>query len=98
MGERRITLEQVRHVAHLARLELTDEQLETYREQLDTILGYMEELDAIDVSGVEPTHHAVPMDAPLREDRVAPSLSREEALEGAPQTADGGFVVPRVLE
>lgn len=98
MADRRITLDQVRHVAHLARLELSEEALHTYREQLDAILGYMEELDALDVSGVEPTHHAVPMDAPLREDRVEPSLSREEALEGAPLAEDGGFAVPRVME
>jgi len=98
MGERRITLEQVRHVAGLARLELGEEELSAHQRQLDAILGYMEELDAIDVEGVEPTHHAVPLNAPLREDRVEPSLSQEEALEGAPLAEDGGFAVPRVVE
>lgn len=98
MGERRITLEQVRHVAHLARLELTEEELSAHRAQLDDILGYMEELDSLDVSGVEPTYHAVPMDAPLREDRVEASLPHDEALACAPSVEDDGFAVPRVLE
>ena len=98
MGERRITLEQVRHVARLARLELGEAELNAHRSHLDAILGYMEELDGVDVEGVEPTHHAVPLDAPLREDRVEPSLSRDEALEGAPLAEDGGFAVPRVME
>lgn len=85
-------------MAGLARLELSDEELETYRAQLDAVLGYMEELDAIDVTDVEPTHHAVDLVTPLREDEVAPPLPRDEVLAQAPRAEDGGFAVPRVVE
>lgn len=97
MGEPKITLEQVCHVADLARLALPESELETMRSQLASILDYMAELDAIDVEGVEPSYHAVALAAPLRPDVVQPSLPREESLAAAPQTAAGGFAVPRVM-
>lgn len=98
MVRRRITLDQVRHVAALARLELGEGELERYAGQLDSILEYMAELDAVDVSDVPPTHLAIASEAPMREDRVEPSLRREEVLSQAPQAEDGGFAVPRVVE
>ncbi len=94
----RISVEEVRHVARLARIEIAEGELEGYRAQLDAILGYMAELDRIDVAGVEPTYHAVAIRAPLRDDRVRPSLPRDEVLAAAPQVEDGGFAVPRVLD
>jgi aspartyl-tRNA(Asn)/glutamyl-tRNA(Gln) amidotransferase subunit C len=98
MAEPKLTLDEVRRVARLARLALTDAEAETMRAQLEHILGYMAELDAVDVSAVEPTYHAIPLDAPLRPDVVRPGLPREEALAAAPATEAGGFAVPKVLE
>jgi aspartyl-tRNA(Asn)/glutamyl-tRNA(Gln) amidotransferase subunit C len=98
MAEPKLTLDEVRRVARLARLALTDTEAETMRAQLEQILGYMAELDAVDVSAVEPTYHAIPLDAPLRPDVVRPGLPREEALAAAPATEAGGFAVPKVLE
>jgi len=66
MADHKITLEQVLHVAKLARLTLSDEEALQMQAQLDAILGYMEGLDALDVSEVPPTFHSIPMHAPLR--------------------------------
>ncbi|MBF5043732.1 Asp-tRNA(Asn)/Glu-tRNA(Gln) amidotransferase subunit GatC [Aggregicoccus sp. 17bor-14] len=102
----RLTLEQVRHVARLARLALTPGEEEAYREQLSAILEAAEQLQGLDVSGVEPTSHAglaaslagaVPA-PPLREDAVRPSLPPEAALANAPERSGTRFCVPRVLE
>ncbi len=98
MSDPVITLEQVRHVAALARLELDDAEIETMRAQLDAVLGYMAELDELDVSDIEPTFYSIEMQAPLRPDEVKPSLEREEALRAAPAEKEGGFVVPKVIE
>jgi aspartyl-tRNA(Asn)/glutamyl-tRNA(Gln) amidotransferase subunit C len=98
MAEPKLTLEEVRKVARLARLALTDDEADTMRAQLEQILTYMAELDGVDVSGVEPTYHAIPMDAPLRPDVIRPGLPREEALAAAPASEAGGFAVPKVME
>jgi aspartyl-tRNA(Asn)/glutamyl-tRNA(Gln) amidotransferase subunit C len=98
MTEPKITPEEVRHVAHLARLSLDDDEVRAMSAELDAILRYMAELDAIDVASIEPTYHSVPMNAPLRRDRVERSLDREEVLDQAPATEAGGIAVPRVLE
>jgi aspartyl-tRNA(Asn)/glutamyl-tRNA(Gln) amidotransferase subunit C len=93
-----IALDEVKRVARLARLALPDDEAERMRAQLDAILGYVAEIDGLDVAGIEPTFHAVPMAAPLRPDVVAPSLPRSEVLAQAPKAEEGGFAVPRVLE
>jgi aspartyl-tRNA(Asn)/glutamyl-tRNA(Gln) amidotransferase subunit C len=93
-----LTPEQVRHVAQLAALELTDDEVAALCGELGSILGHMAALDAVDVSQVPPTFQSVAMAAPLREDRVAPSLSQSEALASAPESEHGGFAVPKVLE
>lgn len=93
----RITTEDVAHVARLARLELSSDELEGQRVQLARILDYMAELDAVDVSDVPPTFHTTVTEAPLRDDRVAPSLDRDAALANAPRVEEEGFAVPRVL-
>ncbi len=98
MSEPKISLEEVKRVAKLARLALSDEDARTMQAQMDAILGYMAELDALDVSNVTPTFHAVPMNAPLRADVVARSLPIDEALAAAPEAEAGGFAVPKVLE
>lgn len=98
MSSQKISSDEVRRVARLARLALADADAEKMREQLDSILGYVAQLDALDVSAVEPTLHAVPMASPLRADEVQPSLSRTEVLAAAPASDAGGFSVPRVME
>jgi len=92
----RISIDQVRHVARLAMLELTDAEAEAYRGQLDRILEHIAELDGVDVTDVPPTFHPAAGACPLREDRVEPSLDRDEALRGAPRVEADGFAVPRV--
>jgi len=93
-----ISPEDVRHVARLARLALTDEELERMREQLDAILAYIDKLRELDVEGVEPTSHAVPLVNVMRDDEITPSLSQDAALANAPDRAGEFFRVPRIIE
>jgi len=93
-----ISPEDVRHVARLARLALTDEELERMREQLDAILAYIDKLRELDVEGVEPTSHAVPLVNVMRDDEITPSLSQDAALANAPDRAGELFRVPRIIE
>jgi aspartyl-tRNA(Asn)/glutamyl-tRNA(Gln) amidotransferase subunit C len=93
-----ISREEVQHVARLARLHLTDEELERMRQQLDAILAYIDKLRELDVEGVEPTAHAVPLVNVMRPDELRPSLSQEAALANAPDRADEFFRVPRIIE
>jgi aspartyl-tRNA(Asn)/glutamyl-tRNA(Gln) amidotransferase subunit C len=88
----------VEHVARLARLALTDAELEKMREQLNRILAYIEKLNALDTQGVEPTSHAVPMVNVMRDDEERPCLPRDEALANAPDRAGEFFRVPRIIE
>ena len=91
---------QVRHVARLARLALSAEEEERLAEQLTSVLGYIERLDAVDVSGIEPLAFAGDEQAalPLRDDEPAPSLDREKVLEQAPEQDGQSFLVPRIIE
>jgi aspartyl-tRNA(Asn)/glutamyl-tRNA(Gln) amidotransferase subunit C len=89
-----IDRDQVLHVARLARLRLTDEELERMPAELSKILEHVERMDELDLEGVEPTSHVVELQNVLREDVPRPSLPRELALESAPEAADGGFRVP----
>jgi aspartyl-tRNA(Asn)/glutamyl-tRNA(Gln) amidotransferase subunit C len=98
MSEHKITLPEVRRVAALARLAMSDDQLASMQSDMDAILGYMAELDELDVSAVEPTFHAVPIALPLRPDSVARSLPVAEALSQAPEAEASGFAVPKVME
>jgi len=93
-----ISREEVRHVARLARLHLTDEEAERMREQLDAILAYIDKLSELDVEGVEPTAHAVPLVNVMRDDALVPCLPQEQALGNAPDRADEFFRVPRIIE
>lgn len=88
----------VKYVAHLARLALTPEEEQKLGAQLGNILGYVEKLKAVDVTGVEPTAQAFPLDNVTRPDEVGASLPREEALRNAPAKANGLFVVPKIVE
>ena len=88
----------VKYVAHLARLTLTPEEEKQIGAQLGNILGYIEKLREVDVSGVEPTAHAVPMVNVMRPDETRPSLSHEDALRNAPKKSGGLFIVPKIVE
>jgi aspartyl-tRNA(Asn)/glutamyl-tRNA(Gln) amidotransferase subunit C len=94
----KITRAEVEHVARLARLELSQEERERMTSQLDAILGYMDALNALDTSGIEPTTTVIPMVTVMREDVVRPSLDREEALANAPDREGMFFRVPRIIE
>jgi aspartyl-tRNA(Asn)/glutamyl-tRNA(Gln) amidotransferase subunit C len=91
---------QVRHVARLARLALSAEDEERFAAQLQNVLEYIERLQAVDVSGVEPLSFAgdAQGELALREDDVKPSLPREKVLAQAPQADEQAFLVPRILE
>jgi aspartyl-tRNA(Asn)/glutamyl-tRNA(Gln) amidotransferase subunit C len=93
-----ISREEVQHVARLARLHLTEEEAERMREQLDAILAYIDKLRELDVDGVEPTAHAVPLVNVMRDDALTPCLPQERALADAPDRADEFFRVPRIIE
>jgi aspartyl-tRNA(Asn)/glutamyl-tRNA(Gln) amidotransferase subunit C len=88
----------VKYVAHLARLQLTPAEEQKFGEQLAHVLGYVEKLKEADVSGVEPTAHAFPLVNVTRPDEVRPSIPNEDALRNAPATANGLFIVPKIVE
>jgi aspartyl-tRNA(Asn)/glutamyl-tRNA(Gln) amidotransferase subunit C len=86
------------HVAKLARLALSEEELALFEEQLSRILEHAARVTALDTDGIEPTAHAIPLVNVFRPDELVPSLEREEALRNAPEAEDGFFRVPRILE
>jgi aspartyl-tRNA(Asn)/glutamyl-tRNA(Gln) amidotransferase subunit C len=88
----------VKYVAHLARLELSPEEEKTIGAQLADILGYIDKLKEVDVSGVEPTAHPFPLVNVMRADETRPGLTQEEALRNAPAQANGLFIVPKIVE
>ncbi|GGB67052.1 Asp-tRNA(Asn)/Glu-tRNA(Gln) amidotransferase subunit GatC [Fictibacillus barbaricus] len=94
----RISKDQVKHVAHLARLAVTEEEAEMLTEQLDKIIGFAEELNELDTDYVEPTTHVLELKNVLREDEVRNSVSVDEAMKNAPAQKDGQFKVPNILE
>ncbi|MFQ5658080.1 MAG: Asp-tRNA(Asn)/Glu-tRNA(Gln) amidotransferase subunit GatC [Candidatus Methylomirabilales bacterium] len=94
----KITREEVDHVARLARLGLSDEERERMRAQLDAILTYIDKLNQLDTSEVEPTSHVISVTNVFREDTAWSSLSQEEALANAPDRHETFFRVPRILE
>jgi len=89
-----IDREQVLHVARLARLRLTDEEVDQMTGELSSILDHIERISALDLEGVEPTSHVVELENVLRPDEPRPSLPREVALAEAPDADDRGFRVP----
>ncbi len=89
-----IDRDQVLHVAKLARLKVTDDEVDRMAEELSKILEHVETMNELDLEGVEPTSHVVDLTNVLRDDVPRPGLPREKALEQAPDAADGGFRVP----
>ena len=88
----------VKYVAHLARISLSPAEEQKIGAQLGNILGYIEKLKELDVTGVEPTAHAVPMVNVTRADEIRPSLPHDDALRNAPAKAGGLFIVPKIVE
>jgi aspartyl-tRNA(Asn)/glutamyl-tRNA(Gln) amidotransferase subunit C len=94
----RITKDDVRKIARLSRLALSDAELDRMEAELGSILGSMATLEKLDVTGVPPTFHAVEMHTPLRDDEVVPGLRQREALAAAARSEAGAFSVPKVME
>jgi aspartyl-tRNA(Asn)/glutamyl-tRNA(Gln) amidotransferase subunit C len=93
-----VTVNDVEHVANLARLELSAQEKEQLTEQLNAILKYAEKLNELDTEQVEPTTHVLPISNVMREDQIRKSVTPDTALKNAPDEEDGQFKVPAVLE
>ncbi len=93
----KITRQEVEHVAHLARLNLNEDELEMMTKQLDTILSYVAKLDELDTEGIKPTTHAFSISNAFREDIVKDSLSQEKALQNCSDKNKEAFIVPRII-
>lgn len=93
----RISTEQVKHVANLARLAVTEEEVEKFTKQLDAIIIFAEQLNELDTENVEPTYHVLDLKNVLREDIPQQGLPREEVLKNAPEHQDGQIKVPSIL-
>lgn len=93
-----LTREEVLHIAQLAHLGLSEDDVPKFQEQLSEILDHFEALRALDTEGVPPTSHPLPLESVMREDEVAPSLPVEDVLANAPNVEDGLFRVRAVLE
>ena len=94
----RISSADVEHVARLARLALSEGEIERFTEQLGVILEHADDVAALDLSGVAPTAHPLPLVNVLRDDEVRRTLDRDEILAAAPEAEDGRFRVPRILD
>lgn len=94
----RISEEQVKHVAHLARLAITEEEAEKFTTQLDAIISFAEQLNELDTTNVKPTSHVLDMKNVLREDKSEAGLPREEVLKNAPDHDNGQIRVPSIIE
>ncbi|WLR54889.1 MULTISPECIES: Asp-tRNA(Asn)/Glu-tRNA(Gln) amidotransferase subunit GatC [Mesobacillus] len=94
----RISEEQVKHVAHLARLAITEKEAQMLTDQLDKIITYAEQLNELNTDNVEPTAHVLEIKNVMREDRAKEGLPREEVLKNAPEHQDGQIKVPGIME
>lgn len=93
-----ISKEEVKHIASLAKLNLTENQVEKYASDLSNIVGYANELANIDIDGVKPTNHILDIFNVFRKDEEEKSFNREEILKNAPSKAGGCISVPKVVE
>ncbi|MDP3789670.1 MAG: Asp-tRNA(Asn)/Glu-tRNA(Gln) amidotransferase subunit GatC [Candidatus Omnitrophota bacterium] len=93
-----ITKSDVKYIANLARLKLTEKETEYFTGQLSNIIGYVDQLKELDTANIEPTTHAMPIQNVFREDTVKPSLKVEDALNNAPAKENSLFKVPRIIE
>ena len=93
----KLSRKEVEHVAHLARLHLDEKELDMMTKQLDTILRYVDKLEELDTTGVEPTTHAFSISNAFRDDVVENSLSQEDSLKNCQVKNEETFVVPRII-
>lgn len=93
-----LTLQEVEHIAELARLRLTNEETGRFRQQLSSILDYVAMLQELDTTAIPPTSSVLPVQCPLRDDKPKPSLPVDELLKNAPDTTKNQFRVPPVFE
>ena len=93
-----LTLEDINNIAHLARLGLSDDEKTRYTESLNNILGLIDELQAVNTTGIEPLAHALEVTQPLRLDVVSGQNQRDAYQQIAPATQDGLYLVPKVIE
>ncbi|OMC29662.1 asparaginyl/glutamyl-tRNA amidotransferase subunit C [Mycobacterium sp. GA-1841] len=93
----KISRDEVAHLARLARLALTDDELDSFAGQLDAILDHVSQIQSVDVTGVEATDNPLKDVNVTRPDTVVPCLTQDEALAAAPRAEDGRFAVPRIL-
>lgn len=89
---------QIDRVAELARLSLSDEEADRLASELDSFLGYVETLNELDTEGIVPTSHPISLLTPMRDDSPEPPIDPELAIQNAPETAGGAFVVPKVID
>lgn len=92
-----ITKDDVKNIAKLSRLSLTESEMEEFTPQLDKIFGHVQELNQIDTSSVEPTSHAIPVSNVFREDEVVEFDNKEGIINNGPKTEDNAFVVPKIV-
>ncbi|MCF0154436.1 MAG: Asp-tRNA(Asn)/Glu-tRNA(Gln) amidotransferase subunit GatC [Veillonella sp.] len=94
----KISQEEIKKIAHLSRLEVSDDHMVQLEKELSDILSYVEQLNELELNDVEPMAHAVPLQNVFREDKVQPSIDHNKALSTAPEEEDGYFRVPRVVQ
>lgn len=93
-----ITQKDVKHIARLSRLYLSDEETTTFGGQLNSILEYVEQLNSLNINNAEPTAHVIPLNNVMRDDIQKPSLPIEEALKNAPDAMENFYRVPKIIE
>lgn len=93
-----VSKEEVQYMAHLARLQFSEEETESLAEEMNRILDYMSDLEEVDTGDVEPLEHVIDLEYRLRDDRAEEPLSHEEALKNAPDADSDYFRVPRVID
>lgn len=94
----KITKEQVLHVADLARLKLTEEEQEQMTKDLESIINFADELNKLDIENINPTAHVIPIQNVFRKDEAKQSFDREELLKNAPNSQNGCYSVPKIVE
>lgn len=93
----KISKEELLHVAHLARLDLDEKAIETFADQIGTILAYVDQLKSVDTQGIRPTSHAIALTNAFRDDGLKNHLDTKTALANAPEKDEGSFIVPKVV-
>ncbi len=94
----KITSEDVKHIASLSRLSLSDNEIETFSGQLSSIIEYVEQMNSLDTGNIEPTSHVIPLNNVMRDDIPAASLPVEDALKNAPDSTEKFYRVPKIIE